>query len=250
MTRQRFHREHEDRVLLTAHLREEAGFPAADAWRILRILGEFVEGFEGLSRIGPAVAFFGSSRLKEDNPIYDGARRTAELLSKAGLAVISGGGPGIMEAANRGAFEAEGSRGLAVGCNIQLPFEQLPNPYQDISLEFRYFFVRKTVFVKYSIAFLIFPGGYGTMDELFEAMTLAQTDKIEHFPIVLYDRQYWSGLVDWMRDRMIREDCILEEDLDLFHVVDSPEEAADYVISRAVEDGFLSADEVQKGART
>lgn len=246
MTKQRFHRTHEDRALLTTHLPEEVGWPAGDAWRVLRILGEFVEGFEALSRIGPAVAFFGSSRVGEDSPVYHAARRTAALLSGAGLTVITGGGPGVMEAANRGAFEVENHRALSVGCNIQLPFEQVPNPYQDISLEFRYFFVRKMLFVKYSVAFLIFPGGYGTMDELFEAMTLAQTDKIAHFPIVLYDSSYWAGLVDWMKERMVGEGCISEEDLALFRTVDTPEEAAEYVITSAVENGFLKGADAGK----
>jgi uncharacterized protein (TIGR00730 family) len=190
-------------------------------------MGEFVEGFDTLSKIEPAVAIFGSARAEAGNQYYQAAVRAAGLLVDEGLAIITGGGPGIMEAGNRGALEAEGT---SVGCNIQLPFEQKANDYQSISLEFRYFFVRKMLFVKYSVAFLIFPGGFGTMDELFEALTLTQTAKIEHFPIVLYSSSYWKGLVDWLRNTMLAQECISPEDLNLFTVVDSPEEAAQFIV--------------------
>ena len=169
---------HEDQHLLRSRKPHE-DFTTTDPWRVLRILGEFVEGFESLSHIGPGVTIFGSARSKPDNDYYKAAVKSAQLLAQAGLAVITGGGPGIMEAGNKGASEGGGN---SVGCNIQLPFEQQANPFCNISLEFRYFFVRKMMFVKYSVAFLIFPGGFGTMDELFEALTLTQTNKIEHFP--------------------------------------------------------------------
>jgi len=237
MTLHRFPaRVHEDQHLLRSRKVHE-DFTATDPWRVLRIMGEFVEGFETLSKIGPAVAIFGSSRCPPHNEYYRAAEKAAALLAQEGLAIITGGGPGIMEAANKGAFEAEG---ISVGCNIQLPFEQKPNPYQTISLEFRYFFVRKMMFVKYSVAFLIFPGGFGTMDELFEALTLTQTHKIEQFPIVLYGSSYWKGLLDWLRRTMLSNGCISPEDLEIFTVKDSPEEAARYIIEQCREYEFLS----------
>ena len=229
MTMKRFPtRIHEDEQLLRSR-RAHEDFTASDPWRVLRIMGEFVEGFETLSKIGPAVAIFGSARTEPDNPYYAAAVRASHLLSAAGLSVITGGGPGIMEGGNRGAFE-EG--GTSVGCNIQLPFEQIPNQYMGIALEFRYFFVRKMMFVKYAVAFLIFPGGFGTMDELFEALTLTQTNKIEHFPIVLFGSSYWKGLLNWLKDTMLAQGCISPEDLELFVVVDSPEEAAEFIVSK------------------
>ena len=211
-------------------------FTDSDPWRVLRIQGEFVEAFDALSKIGPCVAMFGSARFREDHPQYRAARETARLLSVAGLGVITGGGPGIMEAANRGAFEAGG---LSIGCNIELPFEQKPNPYQHIALTFRYFFVRKMVFVKYSIGFIIFPGGFGTLDELFEALTLAQTGKIEHFPIVLFGSDYWTPLLQWWKGRTLAEGCIDERDLGLVRLTDSPAEATDFVVGVALEKGFI-----------
>ncbi len=226
---------HEDQTLLRSKKFHE-DFTASDPWRVLRIQGEFVEGFEALSKIGPAVAIFGSARTNPSHPYYEAAVRSANILTKAGLAVITGGGPGIMEAGNRGAFEAGGT---SVGCNIQLPFEQIPNLYQNVSLEFRYFFVRKMMFVKYSVALLIFPGGFGTMDELFETLTLSQTHKIEQYPIVLFGKSYWSGLIDWMRDTMLAESCISADDLEIFHLTDSPEEATGVIIESARRYGYL-----------
>src|SRR5213083_2016520 len=166
-------------------------FTHTDTWRVFRIMGEFVEGFDELATLTRAISIFGSARTHSDDPDYTAAQETAALLARAGFGVITGGGPGIMEAANRGAFEAGG---LSVGCNIELPFEQRANPYQTLSLKFKYFFVRKMMFVKYSQAFIIFPGGFGTLDELFEALTLIQTHKIRDFPVVLFGSEYWSGL--------------------------------------------------------
>jgi uncharacterized protein (TIGR00730 family) len=193
-----------------------------DPWRVMRIQAEFVEGFGLLAELGPAVSVFGSSRAKAGSGEYGLAERIASRLVEAGYAVITGGGPGVMEAANKGAAAAGG---VSVGLGIELPFEQGLNEYVDIGLEFRYFFVRKTVFVKYSQAFVVLPGGYGTLDELFEALTLVQTGKITHFPIVLIGTSYWSGLVSWIRDRMLAEDMISPGDPDLFQVTDDPDDA-------------------------
>lgn len=201
-----------------------------DAWRVFRIMGEFVEGFEELALLGPAVSFFGSARATPDEPIYQQCVETARLVGEAGFCIVTGGGPGMMEAANRGAREA----GVhSVGCNIELPFEQGTNPFVDVSIHFRYFFVRKTMFVKYARAFVIFPGGFGTLDELFEALTLIQTGKIRSFPVVLFGTDYWEGLVEWMRESVLAEGRISREDLDLFLLTDSPEEAAAYVSERS-----------------
>jgi uncharacterized protein (TIGR00730 family) len=197
-------------------------FTQSDPWRVFRIMGEFVEGFDTLAKVGPAVAVFGSARVPPDHPQYIAAERTARLLSEAGFAVITGGGPGLMEAANKGAQEANGT---SIGCNIELPFEQGTNAWVEISVNFRYFFVRKTMFVKYSEAFVIFPGGFGTMDELFEALTLIQTGKIRNFPVVLFGSEYWAGLLEWIRSVMLHDGKISPEDLDLLYVTDSPEEA-------------------------
>ena len=199
----------------------------SETWRVFRIQSELIDGIETLNDLGPAACIFGSARLVPESPYYDAARSVAEGLSKAGISVITGGGPGIMEAANRG---CHGNGGKSVGLNITLPMEQNSNPYQDIGLQFRYFFVRKLMFVKYSTAYVIFPGGFGTMDELFEALTLAQTGKIRRFPVVLYGSEYWSGLVDWLRNRVLELGCIGEGDLDLFHLVDSADEAVELVI--------------------
>ena len=200
---------------------EDPGFVHTDPWRVLRIMGEFVDGFDVLARVGMAVTLFGSARIKEGSPYYDAAREVGRGLAERGYAVITGGGPGLMEAANRGANEAGG---LSIGCNIELPHEQSPNPYANLSIDFRYFFVRKTMFVKYSEAFVVFPGGFGTLDELFEALTLIQTSKVERFPVVLYGSEYWSGLLDWTRDRLLVDGMVSEADLDLIQVVDSTEE--------------------------
>ena len=198
-----------------------------ESWRVFRILGEFVDGFEELSSLGPCVFFFGSARLTEADPVYHKCVETARLMGEAGFGIITGGGPGIMEAANRGARIA----GVpSVGCNIELPFEQGLNEYVDLGLDFRYFFVRKTMFMKYAQAFVIFPGGFGTMDELFEALTLIQTGKVRNFPVVLFGTEYWSGLMAWMRDRLAAEKKISPEDLDLIFVTDSPADAVSHVV--------------------
>ena len=202
--------------------RGPADWVHTDPWRVLRIQAEFVEGFGLLAELGPAVSIFGSSRAKAGSAEYDLAERIASRLVEAGYAVITGGGPGVMEAANKGAAQAGG---VSVGLGIELPFEQGLNEYVDIGIEFRYFFVRKTVFVKYSQAFVVLPGGYGTLDELFEALTLVQTGKITHFPIVLLGSSYWSGLVSWIRERMLAEEMISPGDPDLFQVTDDPAEA-------------------------
>jgi uncharacterized protein (TIGR00730 family) len=196
----------------------------SETWRVFRIQSELVEGFETLHDLGPAVTVFGSSRLKTGSHYYDKAVALGRKLSSDGFAVITGGGPGIMEGANRGAKEGSSK---SVGLNIEIPAEQNPNEFQDIPLSFRYFFVRKLMFVKYAIAFVIFPGGFGTMDELFEALTLSQTKKISPFPIILIGREYWSGLTDWFRKTLITSGTILEEDMGLFSVVDEIEEVCD-----------------------
>ena len=199
-----------------------APFTSTDPWRVLRIMGEFVEGFDTLSDVRNAVSFFGSARTQAGDPMFDRTVETARLLSKEGFAIITGGGPGIMEAANRGAQEG-GS--LSIGCNIELPFEQGTNPYVQRSINFRYFFVRKTMFVKYATAFVVFPGGFGTLDEMFEALTLIQTGKVKNFPVVLFGRQYWQGMVDWLRNRVAAEGKIATEDMSLIHVTDDPRDA-------------------------
>jgi uncharacterized protein (TIGR00730 family) len=202
-------------------------FTHTDTWRVFRIMGEFVEGFDELATLTRAVAVFGSARVQPDHPEYNAARETAALFAREGFAVITGGGPGIMEAANRGAFEAGG---ISVGCNIELPFEQKSNPYLTRSLKFKYFFVRKMMFVKYSLGFVIFPGGFGTLDELFEALTLIQTRKISNFPIVLFGTRYWAGLLDWTREFALREGKISPQDVDLLHITDSPSEVVQIVL--------------------
>jgi uncharacterized protein (TIGR00730 family) len=197
-------------------------FLHSDPWRVLRIMGEFVEGFDAMAPVGRAVTIFGSARVLPDHPEYEAARATAQLLAESGYAVITGGGPGIMEAANKGAKEGGG---LSVGCNIELPFEQGINAYVDIAINFRYFFVRKTMFVKYAEAFIIFPGGFGTLDELFEALTLIQTGKVRNFPVVLFGSEYWAGLVEWIRNTLLAGGKVSPDDLNLLVVTDSPEEA-------------------------
>ena len=218
----------EDERLLTAPpSQERRTFVHTDPWRVLRIMGEFVEGFDTLSDVRFAVSFFGSARTRSDDPYYDKAVETARLLARQGFPIITGGGPGIMEAANRGAQEGNG---LSIGCNIELPFEQGTNAYVERSINFRYFFVRKTMFVKYATAFVVFPGGFGTMDELFEALTLIQTGKVKHFPVVLFGAEYWSGLRDWLAGRVAGEGKIDGKDLNLFHVTDDPAEAVALVV--------------------
>ncbi len=211
----------EDEQLLTVPVDERRSFIHTDPWRVLRIMGEFVEGFDTLSDVRNAVTIFGSARTPTDDPYYEKAIETAKLLAKEGFPIITGGGPGIMEAANRGAQEGNG---VSIGCNIELPHEQGTNPYVERSINFRYFFVRKMMFVKYSTAFVVFPGGFGTMDELFEALTLIQTGKVKHFPVVLFGRAYFQGLIDWLRDRAAGEGKIDAKDLELLHVTDDPGE--------------------------
>jgi len=217
----------EDKRLLD-NPHDEEDFRRADSWRVLRIFSELVEGIDALGDTRRAVAIFGSARTHHTDPHYEAARRTAELLAEAGYAIITGGGPGIMEAGNRGAKDGGGR---SIGCNIELPFEQKPNPYIDTLVNFRYFFIRKTMFIKYSSAFIIFPGGFGTLDELLEAIELIQTGKISHFPVVLYGAKYWSGLIDWLRETVLASNNISAADLELLQVVDSPEAAAHAVLA-------------------
>ena len=202
-------------------------FQKSDSWRVLRIMGEFVWGFDNLADVVDGVTIFGSARTRPDDPHYAAAVETARLLAQAGIPVITGGGPGIMEAANRGALEGGG---LSIGCNIELPFEQGANTFLTRSLNFKFFFVRKTMFVKYATAFIVFPGGFGTLDELFEALTLIQTGKVKHFPVVLFGREYWSGLVDWLTRTVAGERKVNPADLQIFKVTDDPAEATAIVI--------------------
>ena len=202
-------------------------FTHTDTWRVFRIMGEFVTGFDELATLTQGISIFGSARTHVDDPDYAAAQETAALLARAGFAVITGGGPGIMEAANRGAFEAGG---LSIGCNIELPFEQSSNPYLTRSLKFKYFFVRKMMFVKYSLGFIIFPGGFGTLDELFEALTLIQTQKIRNFPVVLFGSKYWEGLLNWVRDFGLKEGKLTELDLKRLHLTDSPAEVVKIIV--------------------
>ena len=199
---------------------------ATESWRIFRIMAEFIEGFEVLGKIPPAVAIFGSARSHPEDPDYQKAERTAVKLAKQGYAVITGGGPGIMEAANKGASEAGG---VSIGLNIDLPFEQKPNDYIGTCLDFRYFFVRKVMFVKYSIAFVIFPGGFGTLDEFFESIELIQTRKIKPFPVILVGRRYWRGLTSWMEKTLLAQSKITSQDMNLFSTTDDPEEVVRFI---------------------
>ncbi|MEX0907817.1 MAG: TIGR00730 family Rossman fold protein [Gemmatimonadota bacterium] len=212
----------DERLLSREHGRGREPEPTTDSWRVFRIMGEFVEGFDTLARVGPAVSMFGSARTLPGDRYYRAAQETARLLAEAGLAVITGGGPGIMEAANKGAAEGDGE---SVGCNIELPFEQGMNEWVRTAVNFRYFFVRKTMFVKYAEGFVIFPGGFGTMDELFEALTLIQTGKVRNFPVVLFGADYWGGLLDWLKGTMLTDGKIKETDLELLVLTDSPEQA-------------------------
>ena len=208
---------------------ELAAFTKGDPWRIMRISREYVHACDALSEVSNAVCIFGSARTKEDHPDYLNAVQLSKKLASNGLAIISGGGPGIMKAANKGAYEVDG---LSIGCNIELPKEQDINPYVNLPVNFRYFFCRKTTFMKYSKGFVLFPGGYGTLDELFEALTLIQTNKIKKFPIALMNSQYWSGLVEWMKSTLLSEGKINKEDLDFFKIFDCPDEAADFILKR------------------
>ena len=216
----------DDEVLLRSPELKDP-YLTSDSWRVFRIMGEFVEGFDELASVTRGVSIFGSARLGEDHPDYKAAYETARLLGSAGFEIITGGGPGIMEAANHGAHNAGAP---SIGCNIELPHEQVPNKYQNQSLSFKYFFVRKTMFIKYSNAYIIFPGGFGTMDELFEALTLIQTRKIRNFPVVLFGSQYWRGLLAWLTSTMLNGKMIDPADLGLIYLTDSPRDAVDFII--------------------
>ena len=197
-----------------------------ESWRIFRIMAEFVESIEVLSKVHNAVTIFGSARLKPDDKYYHMAEKLGQLLAQNGFAVMTGGGPGIMEAANKGAAEAGGQ---SVGMNIKLPFEQKPNPYANLQLDYKYFFIRKVMFVKYAMAYVIMPGGYGTMDEFFEALTLIQTKRVKSFPVILMGREYWQGLLDWLKDSMVQKNMILPFDLEMIQLIDEPEEVVKHI---------------------
>jgi uncharacterized protein (TIGR00730 family) len=215
-----------------------------DPWRVMRIQSEFVEGFGALAEVGPAVSVFGSARVPADHPDYAIGIEVGRRLVEAGYAVITGGGPGIMEAANRG---AKGAGGLSVGLGIELPFEQGMNPFVDLGVNFRYFFARKTMFMKYSEGFVVLPGGFGTFDELFEALTLVQTHKVVSFPIVLVGRAYWQGLLDWVASSVLERGMVGSADVELIKVVDTAAEAVDAVLARGAE---LRAEEERAAAET
>jgi uncharacterized protein (TIGR00730 family) len=197
-----------------------------ESWRIFRIMAEFVEAIETLTQIKHAVSIFGSARTKPGDPYYEKAELLARLLAEKGFGVITGGGPGTMEAANKGAAEAGGQ---SVGMNIRLPFEQKPNSYANISIDYKYFFIRKVMFVKYAMAYVILPGGFGTLDELFEALTLIQTRRIKSFPVILMGSEFWKGLLDWLKKTMLRDSKIAAADLELFQIIDDPEEAVRHI---------------------
>lgn len=197
-----------------------------ESWRLFHIMAEFVEGFENLTEVHPAVTIFGSARCKKGDPLYEKAYNLTKLLAANGFNIITGGGPGVMEAANKGAKEG-GAK--SVGINIELPYEQKPNPYSTLRLSFRYFFIRKVMFLKYGMAYVVMPGGFGTLDEFFEAITLVQTKKMRPFPIILVDSSYWNGLLDWMKTNMLDQGKINEEDMDIFKVMDDPKEIVDYI---------------------
>lgn len=215
----------EDRRLLDRPSRWET--LQSDSWRVLRIQSELVAGFDHLADVYPAVSIFGSARTQLSSDFYEAAVKTAELIGQAGFAVITGGGPGIMQAANEGARKAGA---LSIGCNIELPFEQHLNPHVDRAMTFRYFFVRKLMFIKYSEAFVTFPGGFGTLDELFGALTLIQTKKISDFPVILYGTEYWSGLLSWLREKVLVANNITQEDVDSIYVVDDPARVRDIIV--------------------
>jgi uncharacterized protein (TIGR00730 family) len=217
----------EDEKLLTGPSTDPTDFTRQDTWRVMRIMSEFIEGFDNLASVTKGVTIFGSARTTPEDPQYRAAEETARLLAEKGFAIITGAGPGIMEAANRGAKLAGGR---SIGCNIELPFEQGANPYVDTLINFRYFFVRKTMFIKYSNAFIIFPGGFGTLDEAFEALTLIQTGKIYQFPVILFGRHYWAGLIRWIQSRVLGEKKISPGDMDLMIMTDDPMEAMTIVV--------------------
>ncbi len=222
--------ESEDKIRKAFASKGGSDVKASDSWQIFKIMSEFVEGFERMSRIGPCVSIFGSARTQPDNKYYIMAEEIAFKLTQEGYGVITGGGPGIMEAANKG---AQRGKGKSVGLNIDLPFEQKPNDFidRDKSIDFNYFYVRKTIFLKYSQGFIGMPGGFGTIDELFEALTLVQTNKIAHFPVVLVGKEYWHGLVEWMKETMLsKEHNIKQEDLELFKIVDTTDEAVKHIV--------------------
>ncbi len=197
-----------------------------ESWRIFRIMAEFVESIEVLSNVQNAVTIFGSARLQPEDTYYQKAEKLGQLLVQNGFSVITGGGPGIMEAANKGAAEAGGQ---SVGMNIKLPFEQKPNPYANLQLDYKYFFIRKVMFVKYAVAYVIMPGGYGTMDELFEALTLIQTKRVRSFPLILMGREYWQGLLDWLKNSMQQKSMILPCDIEMIQIIDEPEEVVKHI---------------------
>lgn len=197
-----------------------------ESWRIFRIMAEFVDSIEDLSRIHNGVTVFGSARVKPGDPYYQMAEKLGKLLVQSGFSVITGGGPGIMEAANKGAAEAGG---LSVGMNIKLPFEQKPNPYANLQIDYKYFFIRKVMFVKYAVAYIIMPGGYGTMDEFFEALTLIQTKRVRSFPVIVMGREYWQGLLDWLKCSMLQQNMILPFDIEMIQIIDDPEEVVKHI---------------------
>ncbi|MBN1548378.1 MAG: TIGR00730 family Rossman fold protein [Syntrophaceae bacterium] len=210
----------EDRQYLIDNLKP------AESWRIFRIMAEFVDAIDTLSRVKQAVTIFGSARVKPGSPYYEKTEYLARKLVEARFSVITGGGPGVMEAANKGATEAGGT---SVGMNIQLPFEQKPNPYANIAINYHYFFIRKVMFVKYAMAYVILPGGFGTMDELFEALTLIQTRRIKGFPVILMGSDYWRGLINWLKNTMLKEDMIVGSDIDLLQIIDDPDEVVKHI---------------------
>ena len=218
-----------------------------EAWRVLRIQSELVDGTDRLLKLGAAVTVFGGARFEPGSQHYEQAQILGDLLGRQGVPVITGGGPGIMEGANRGCHATDAP---SVGLNIGLPFEQTSNPYQDISLDFRYFFVRKYLFVKHAVGFVIFPGGYGTLDELFEALTLVQTGKVRPFPIILVGRDYWAGLVDWIVQRMLDQGCISEDELDLFKLVDNSHQAAELILQHISRETDQAAAKSEPGAES
>lgn len=197
-----------------------------ESWRIFRIMAEFVDSIEDLSRVQNGVTIFGSARVKPGDPYYQMAEKLGKLLVQNGFSVITGGGPGIMEAANKGAAEAGGR---SVGMNIKLPFEQKPNPYANLQIDYKYFFIRKVMFVKYAVAYIILPGGYGTMDEFFEALTLIQTKRVKSFPIIVMGREYWQGLLDWLKSTMLRKNMIQPFDIEMIQIIDEPEEVVKHI---------------------
>lgn len=201
-------------------------FSIEESWRIFRIMAEFVDSIESLSNVRNAVSIFGSARLKPENKYYQMAETLGRILAQNGFSVITGGGPGIMEAANKGAAEAGGK---SVGMNIRLPLEQKPNPYANLQIDYKYFFIRKVMFVKYALAYIVLPGGYGTMDEFFEALTLIQTKRVKSFPVILMGSEYWQGLMDWLKNSMVRNGMILPFDYEMIQVIDDPEEAVRHI---------------------